>query len=441
MDRKAKRGREDDITSPDAKALRRDEDRFTGHRGNQQLTPPPSGLVSLGGFARASPNELARRSYVKQVRVLLLKARGRINMELADWALQQQQQQQRQTPGKLLFYGDATQDYLSKAHAIRSLYERTPGMVASSGAGDCGQLGLGEDMDSCIRPRLIKSDLPKISRVVCGGLHTLGIAANGALYAWGCNDDGSLGRDDLPESTVYTPVQIKGFRPSAKLLGTAHNPEEDFNIVHAAAGDVQTMVVTASGNVYMFGAYKSVDGAQLRDVAPPDEVRTDKDEIQRPDQTEDDYLYRPAPRYKQEFPIHLDMPGKVLQVFCGASFSAALLDDGSVVTWGIGESGELGRPTETPIKTGREYNTDAIRDIYLKAQPPIFLDNPTLTRRVLAVGCGSFHMLLVVQESGTSKRAVYSTGLNNYGQLGLGDIVNRESLTRVSTLHFRNDMI
>ena len=33
-----------------------------------------------------------------------------------------------------------------------------------------------------------------VSRVVCGGMHTLVILQNGELYSWGCNDDSVLGR-------------------------------------------------------------------------------------------------------------------------------------------------------------------------------------------------------------------------------------------------------
>ena len=48
-----------------------------------------------------------------------------------------------------------------------------------------------------------------IVKLSCGGMHTAAIASSGAVFTWGCSDDGVLGRDgneDLP-SMVKLPIR------------------------------------------------------------------------------------------------------------------------------------------------------------------------------------------------------------------------------------------
>ena len=33
-----------------------------------------------------------------------------------------------------------------------------------------------------------------IIKIVCGGMHTVALSSSGAVYTWGCNDEGALGR-------------------------------------------------------------------------------------------------------------------------------------------------------------------------------------------------------------------------------------------------------
>ena len=77
--------------------------------------------------------------------------------------------------------------------------------MLSFGSGDCGQLAHGVDDDDQMivkRPRVVYSLREKrIATVACGGLHNVAATADGAVFTWGCNDDGSLGRggeENLP---------------------------------------------------------------------------------------------------------------------------------------------------------------------------------------------------------------------------------------------------
>lgn len=113
------------------------------------------------------------------------------------------------------------------------------------GDGDCGQLGLGEDVTERLRPwpvsvegkqvgggwlaellqllpvrnsweakytsmrgsgscvvgQLCKGHTPttapalQVLQVACGGMHTAVLTADGGVYTWGVNDEGALGRE------------------------------------------------------------------------------------------------------------------------------------------------------------------------------------------------------------------------------------------------------
>ena len=92
-----------------------------------------------------------------------------------------------------------------------------------------------------------------IVRVGAGGLHNVAITSSGDCYTWGCNDDGSVGR----EGVEHQPMIIGG-------VGKCENGD---------AGDCQS-VVCGGGKVWMFGAYKDKEGKCFRDTRDPREVKS-----------------------------------------------------------------------------------------------------------------------------------------------------------------------
>lgn len=68
------------------------------------------------------------------------------------------------------------------------------GQVFVVGSGDCGQLGLGQDVLE--RERLSALNYfadHQIVAVYAGGLHNIALSAGGKLFSWGCNDQKALG--------------------------------------------------------------------------------------------------------------------------------------------------------------------------------------------------------------------------------------------------------
>ncbi|KAJ2557502.1 hypothetical protein GGH95_005152, partial [Coemansia sp. RSA 1836] len=85
----------------------------------------------------------------------------------------------------------------SRIPPVHSLAQRASqsGAVFVFGNGDCGQLGLGEDMLERKKPFPVGALAGEaVVDVACGGLHTMALTAGGALWSWGCNDQQALGR-------------------------------------------------------------------------------------------------------------------------------------------------------------------------------------------------------------------------------------------------------
>ena len=48
-----------------------------------------------------------------------------------------------------------------------------------------------------------------IVKLVCGGMHTAAIATSGAVFTWGCNDEGALGRGGNEEHPAVVKLPIR----------------------------------------------------------------------------------------------------------------------------------------------------------------------------------------------------------------------------------------
>ena len=88
-------------------------------------------------------------------------------------------------------------------------------------------------------PTSIVTTLTDAKDIACGANHSLAVAANGALYAWGYNNFYQLG--DGTNVNKAAPVQI----------GTATN------WTAVAAGDLHSLAVNSNGEVYAWGRNNS----------------------------------------------------------------------------------------------------------------------------------------------------------------------------------------
>jgi len=273
------------------------------------------------------------------------------------------------------------------------------------------QLGfVGENVEDVPTPKSLEQpNEDEFTYVSSGGLHTVAITKKGKVYGWGCSQDDSFGTRMDEDELVYKPMKI-----SASL----NYREEHF--VQAFAGVSYTLVVSCKGNIFAAGVFKSEDGKKFKMNTYPSFYE------KRANIVEDD---------KFSFSQISSLNRKVKQVSGGDMFVAVLLRSGEVLTWGISNRGFLSRPVPDPnslIRSKKEKDEPDRVDVevakkFLTPTPVCWQGG--ISKKVSSIACGPFHMLVVTQF-----RQTFSVGLNNYGQLGHGDLEVRNELTLIQKL-------
>lgn len=253
------------------------------------------------------------------------------------------------------------------------------------GSGDCGQMGMGEDVDLQRKPTLHPFlEDKQIVSIAAGGLHTLALSASGRIFSWGCNDEKALGHHHtIPEFQV---AEVHGL--------------ENEHVVQVAAGDSISAALTADGRVFAWGTFRDSRGVMGFAVDGRTEI--------------------------QERPTFLEaLKGlAVKQIAAGANHLMAITADGQLYSWGCGEQGQLGRRVLERHKL-------------LGLRPTNITPRFGRSRaHVAKVVCGAYHTLVIGVDG-----SVWAMGLNNYGQLGLGDHEERITAELVDPQHWRGQRV
>ncbi|KAJ1401107.1 regulator of chromosome condensation like protein putative [Ochromonadaceae sp. CCMP2298] len=367
---------------------------------------------SSEGFTRATPNTLAARRMVVAQRPAkkeeFAKHIKALNALFYDWL-------QREIAGNpCCDLTDGFQDYVDHVTSLEDRYLRTYGECLTFGSGDCGQLahGIERDEDLMVKyPRVVYSLRDKkVCGIACGGIHNAVYTETGQVYTWGCSDDGSLGRPG--EESV--PLLVEGL-VSETVIGLA-------------CGDGQTIAVTTAGDVWGWGCYKDKEGKKW--FNPSAGASNQAKDCKK----------------QQDTAMKIQGISNVVEVACGSSFNLAKCADGVLYSWGLGECGELGRhapPMKIKVSDDMEYDLASILRHHI-TPGRMYIGNLTggenrdalLTpvQDVKSFGCGAYHSMVAVVGD-----VVYSCGLNNYGQLGLGsaDTTSRDYLVEVPSLRNR----
>lgn len=255
--------------------------------------------------------------------------------------------------------------------------------VLTLGQGDVGQLGLGEDILERKKPALVKSlEGLDIVQVECGGMHTVALSDDGKVYTWGCNDEGGLGR-------------VTSSTDGDEFIAGLVKEMEGVNVVMVCAGDSHTMALSDNGIVYGWGTYRDGSGQ----------------------------VGLQADGSKHEPIVILALQNDpVIKIASGNDHTAALTKSGNIYTWGCAEQGQLGRImgcfASRGGRRGLQYilNPKQVRD---RRRGLKFKD----------VFCGSYSTFALAQDG-----AVFAWGLNNYGQLGTGDVETQYGPVKIESL-------
>jgi regulator of chromosome condensation len=307
-------------------------------------------------------------------------------------------------------------EYIRQASKLKELYQKVfPGMVLTCGSNEMNSLGYQLE-NNVSRPKRVRALPVPIVQIASGSCHTVTRDANGHVYAFGSSDEGAMGRS----GEDYTgDLRVTGFIPSKHASFLTPIDKEDNCIVKIKCGTLTTLFLTIHGNLYEAGCYRDYKDTKLRVPKPPDDTSVEEKEF---------------PYGVHQTPAHLyQIRGKVVDMACGTYMNAAILEDGTLLTWGVGTMGELGRPVADEfmeVVTG-VYDAELLGKQFLRPLPVTIPAQFSKKMVAISVACGSGHLVVVAREAGSIDSTVYASGLNTNGQLGLGDTIDRKVLTPV----------
>merc|ERR1719318_381484 len=241
-------------------------------------------------------------------------------------------------------------------------HSRGHGQVLTVGQGDTGQLGLGEYVMEKTRPGLVEQ-IKNAVDCVAGGMHTAVLDMKGKVWTFGCNDEGSLGREVAEEEECFVPglVDLEG------------------KVVMLSAGDSHTAALTEEGNVWAWGTFRDSSGP----IGLVESMRLEKK------------------------PVRILEGVEIKKVCSGSDHLVMLGREGQVWTMGNGEQGQLGRVGEMFAHRGGRRGMKALlkpEQVRVRARMGAFED----------VWAGSYNTI-----ARTTSGEICVMGLNNYTQVAI----------------------
>ncbi|PSC70525.1 fructose bisphosphate aldolase [Micractinium conductrix] len=251
------------------------------------------------------------------------------------------------------------------------------------GDGDCGQLGMGEEVTERLRP--FPLSLPggkKVLQVACGGMHTVALTEGGKIYSWGVNDEGALGRETAGELWEKSG-QASGQPGDAYTPGEVHVPNEAGRVVQLSTGDSHTCMLTELGAVWAWGTYRDASG--VMGFGKHTRIQL-----------------TPVCVYEAKKPEE-----QILRIASGADHTAGVTAAGALLTWGNGQQGQLGR-------VGERLSDRVKMETLLAPHAVPFKRIRGVSTKIVDVNCGTYATFAT-----TADGHQFAFGLNNYGQLAL----------------------
>jgi len=254
------------------------------------------------------------------------------------------------TPGQVPYLKGVRSVSAGCAHALAL---KTDGTVYAWGRNFNGQLGNGTTNRADVP---IKVKISGVRAIAAGCTHSLALRNDGTVWAWGYNYFGQLGNGESGDGTdKMLPVRVANLDASVKGLAAGRN----FSLALMLDGTVRSWGENSHGQLGL--GYYGPTASERTPVAIPD--------------------------FSGVRAIASDGEGK---------HSLALLNDGTVKSWGLNDQGQLGQGSNIGQVSARPF---AVRDL----------------KNVRAIATGEVHSMAVL-ESGRVK----SWGNNVYGQLGNG---------------------
>lgn len=330
--------------------------------------------------------------------------------------------------------------------------------VAAWGSNTVGQLGNGSNVQSPVAVPVTESGVlagKVVLRVFSGSSHTIALCSDGTLAAWGGNSQGQLG--DGTKINRTTPVAVT---TSGVLNGKT--------VIAVEAYSSKTRVLCSDGTVVEWGDGTPYPAALLpahdlegRRVVALSSGDTGHAELALC--SDGTLFFNPFDSvYRMEQTDALS--GKLInRIASGSSHFLALCSDGSLVSWGANESGQLGIgsvpgpvPPTLVDRSGILKGKTVVSITALGNRNFVVSSDGTLAawgsgqlgnggqssdtpvditskgsgsgKPVISVGVGLSHVLAAVADG-----SMISWGSNTFGQLGTGATSAAQSLPVVVT--------
>ena len=269
-----------------------------------------------------------------------------------------------------------------------SLALSADGTVYTWGRNEYGQLGNGVTATNSPVPVAVKTagtpmDGKTIIQIHAGYEHSLALASDGTVYAWGRNNSGQLGKNDATDAHIPAAVQTLGTPMAGKV------------IVQLVAGNSQSMALASDGTVYTWGwnQYGQLGNNSTINSSLPVIVKT----------------------------TGTPLAGKMItQIASGGSpNSLVLANDGTMYTWGWGQHGQLGNGT---------IGTDAKTPLAVSTAPPSAL--APSAPKVTFDGIEATNVTIVNSTTITATTPAHAAGLVDVAiDLGDGDELYKTAKT------------
>ncbi|KAL7163909.1 hypothetical protein ACSBR2_039929 [Camellia fascicularis] len=248
------------------------------------------------------------------------------------------------------------------------------------GSHNSGLLGHGSEISHWV-PKKVSGVMEgiQVSYISCGPWHTALVTSAGQLFTFGDGTFGALGHGDLTSTSIPREVEtLKGLRTVRVACGVWHTAAVVEAMTGSSSGPADS---SSSGNLFTWG-----DGDKCRLGHGDKESRLIPECV--------------AALVDVSF----------CQVACGHNLTVALTTSGRVYTMGSTVYGQLG----SPLADGKM---------------PTCIEGKIADSFVEEIACGSYHIAVL-----TSKTEVYTWGKGANGQLGHGDINDRNIPTLVDIL-------
>lgn len=241
------------------------------------------------------------------------------------------------------------------------------GLVFCWGVNDHGQLGTGDGASYNQPAVVLDAGTPMAGKPIvaisAGHQHTLALAADGQVFAWGDNSFGQLGNGSSVPS-FFKPVAVDR---SGVLAGQ--------HIVAISAGDSHSLALSSNGNVFAWGdnAFSRLGGTSLSLSRVPVGVTGQ--------------------------PLSWST---VVEISAGAGHNLARADTGNLLCWGNGQSGQLG------ITTALMHSSSASQ---------VFMSGALAGKSIVGIEAGNSWSCALSADG-----SLFTWGNNSTGQLGKGTI-------------------